>query len=129
MMMALGTFRFAFNTAAYQSLERTDNYPWVEQGRLGRKPAMQLPSDGASEITLNGIIFPDWRGGQGQIEAMRNAASRRQPLMLVSGSGRVFGLYVILSIKETQSYFKQHGAPRKQEFSISLKEYGPDGGF
>jgi len=128
MMMGLGTFRFSLNTAAYQSFDRTDTYPWVEQNRLGRKPAMQLPSDGATEITLEGVIYPDWRGGAAQIGQMRQAAARREPLMLVSGTGRIFGLYVILTIQEKASIFKATGAPRKQEFTLTLKEYGRDGG-
>jgi len=127
MMMGLGTFRFSLNTAAYQSLDRTDTYPWVEQNRLGRKPAMQLPADGATEITLEGVIYPDWRGGVSQIEKMRQSATRREPLMLVSGQGRIFGFYVILSVQEKAGIFKATGAPRKQEFTLTLKEYGADG--
>jgi len=126
MMMGLGTFRFSLNTAAYTGFNRTDNYPWVEQTRLGRKPAMQIPSDEATEITLEGVIYPDWRGGLQQIDHMRTAAGAKKPLMLVSGTGRIFGLYVILSIEEKASIFKSSGAPRKQEFTLTLKEYGAD---
>jgi len=129
MMMGLGTFRFSLNTAAYQGFDRTDNYPWVEQTRLGRKPAMQIPAEEATEITLEGVIYPDWRGGLAQIDQMRAAAGRKEPLMLVSGTGRIFGLYVILSIQEKASIFKARGSPRKQEFTLTLKEYGADGGF
>jgi len=127
MMMGLGTFRFSLNTAAYQGMSRTDTYPWVEQTRLSRKPAMQIPAQEATEITLEGVIYPDWRGGLAQIDGMRAAASRKQPLMLVSGAGRIFGLYVILSIEEKASIFKANGAPRRQEFTLTLKEYGSDG--
>jgi len=108
---------------------RKDTYPWVEQTRLGRKPAMQIPADEATEMTLEGMIFPDWRGGLAQIDHMRAAASRKQPLMLVSGMGRIFGFYVIMSIEEKASIFKRSGAPRKQEFTLTLKEYGSDGGW
>lgn len=128
MMMSLGSYRFSLNTSAYQGLDRTDTYPWVEQTRLGRKPAMQLPAEGATELTLDGVIYPDWRGGFEQIDNMRDAASRSTPLMLVSGAGKVFGQYVILSIQEKQTIFHKNGTPRKQEFSIQLKEYGSDGG-
>jgi len=90
---------------------------------------MQIPSEEATEITLEGVIYPDWRGGLKQIDQMRAAAGRKEPLMLVSGTGRIFGLYVILSIQEKASIFKASGSPRKQEFTLTLKEYGADGGL
>ncbi|TIU88782.1 MAG: hypothetical protein E5W01_12760, partial [Mesorhizobium sp.] len=63
-----------------------------------------------------------------QLNAMRAIASLGQPNMLVSGLGRIFGLFVILGVDETQTFFLDNGAPRKQEFNIDLKSYGPDGG-
>ncbi|TIM92331.1 MAG: phage tail protein, partial [Mesorhizobium sp.] len=41
-MMGLGPFRFSLSTAAYQALERSDEYRWVSQDRIGRHPAMQF---------------------------------------------------------------------------------------
>ncbi|WP_455475322.1 phage tail protein [Bartonella sp. B17] len=125
-MMGLGDFRFSLNTAAYQSLTQTDSYPWVEQQRLGRKPAYQIISKDSKEITLDGIVFPNWRGGQKQIHAMRKEAEKLTPLWLVSGLGDVLGRYVILSISETQDLFGAYGQPIKQEFSLELREYGDD---
>lgn len=126
-MMGLGPYRFSLNTAAYQSLERMDEYRWQSQDRIGRHPAMQYIGAGHTTVTLDGVIYPHFRGGLGQIQAMRGAAILGTPLVLVSGGGRIFGFFVILSVEETQTVFLANGAPRKQEFAITLKSYGADG--
>ena len=127
-MMGLGSFRFTVNTAAYQRLQRTDEFRWESQERIGRHPAMQFLGAGHTSFTLEGTVYPHFRGGFGQIEAVRNLAGRGSPLMLVSGYGKIFGRFVVLSVDELQTHFHPNGAPRKQEFTIELKSYGEDGG-
>lgn len=128
-MMALGPFRFGLETAAYQSLERSTEYRWVSQERIGRHPAMQFIGEGHTDITLPGVIYPEFKGGLGQIDTMRSIAGSGAPQMLIGGRGRVFGRFVIMSVAEVQTVFHSNGAPRKIEFTITLKTYGADGGF
>jgi phage protein U len=127
-MMALGAYRFKIDTAAYQQLQQTTEYRWESQERIGRHPAMQFIGAGHTTIKLDGIIYPHFKSaGINQIEAMRAQAGLGIPLTLVSGYGKIFGLFVIMSVDETQTYHIANGAPRKQEFSIELKSYGADG--
>ncbi|MER8394094.1 phage tail protein [Mesorhizobium sp. M1340] len=128
-MMGLGPFRFSLPTAAYQALDRGDEYRWVAQDRIGRAPAMQYIGAGQTSFTLSGVIYPAFRGGLGQLDAMRAVGATGAPQMLVSGLGRIFGLFVILGVDETQTFFLDNGAPRKQEFNLDLKSYGADGGL
>lgn len=128
MMMGLGPFRFSLDSAAYQEQTRTDGVDWQEQTRIGRKPALQRVGDTLTEIQLKGIIYPDFRGGLAQLEKMRMAANLG-PLFIVSGTGRIFGQFVIMSVQENQTIFRSDGTPRKQEFTLFLKEYGADGGI
>ncbi|ESZ63522.1 phage tail protein [Mesorhizobium sp. C120A] len=128
-MMGLGPFRFSLSTAAYQSLERGDEYRWEEAARIGRAPAMQFIGAGTTTFSLSGTIYPGFRGGLGQLDSMRAIAAIGAPQMMVSGLGRIFGLYVIAGVNETQTIFFDNGAFRKQEFSIDLKSYGVDGGL
>lgn len=125
-MMALGAYRFALATAAHQNLQRKTEYPWTAQERLGRTPARQKVRKGDDRITLSGIIHPHFRGGLGQIDAMRAEADRDEPLLLIDGKGIVFGLWVIESITEGQSEFFADGAPRSQKFRLELVFYGED---
>jgi len=125
-MIALGDYRFSLPTAAYQRLQRRTEFPWTAQPRLGRKPARQKVREGDDRITLSGVVYPHFRGGLGQIDAMRGQAGRDEPLSLVMGTGRVMGLWVILKIHETQAEFFADGAPRRQNFRLELGIYGED---
>lgn len=122
-MMALGGYRFALGTAAYQKLDRTSEWRWPTLDVIGAPPAAQYIGPGHDKISLDGSIFPHFRGGLGQIDAMRGQAGRGQPLVLVSGYGKFFGQYVITSIKEGQQVFFSDGAPRRMEFGLELMRY------
>lgn len=125
-MMALGSFRFGVNRANYQSFTRSAAWRWEEQPRLGRRPALQYLGPGAEEITLEGVIYPHFKGGLRQIELMRLVASAGQPLILVDGMGWVWDRWVITAVEERKTLFMADGAPRKIEFTTSLKAYGSD---
>ena len=122
-MMQLGSFQFSIMTAVYQELTRKNEYKWPSQHRFGRRPSRQFVGVGDETMQLPGIIYPEYRGGFQQVEAMRNMAARGQPLLLVDGLGKLWGRWVIESIDEKQSLFAAFGAPRKQEFTLSLARF------
>lgn len=124
-MMQLGGFRFGIPTAAYQELRRTTEYKWPAQERLGRHEALQYTGPGADTITLSGVIFPEFRGGTGQIDRLRALASQGTPQILVSGMGEILGWYVVERIEETQGVFAAAGVPRRQDFTLQLRRYEP----
>ncbi|WP_027390859.1 phage tail protein [Chrysiogenes arsenatis] len=125
-MMALGVFRFALDTAAYQQLVRSAQYRWGSQERLGRRPARQFLGQGEESVKLSGIIYPHFAGGVRQLERMRDLAGAGKPLLLVDGRGMVWGLWCIEQIEETRSEFLANGDPQKVEFVLSLGHYGED---
>ncbi|MCS6809796.1 MAG: phage tail protein [Tepidimonas sp.] len=136
-LMTLGDggeqFRFAVDTAAYQSLKRKSDWRWPAQDRLWERPALQFTGRGTDEITLDGVILPAWRGGRQQIERMRAIAdlARQQadgarPLLLVTGYGEVLGQWVITSIEEDQPMIGPLGAPLEQRFRLTLAAYGEE---
>lgn len=126
MMMILGIYRFCISNAAYQELTRNSEYQWQEQRRLNNETALQFIGTGADTMTLQGTIYPQFKGGLRQITAMRSEAGLGIPLMLISGNGYAFGRWCITTISETQSYFLKDGTPRKITFQISLKKYGEE---
>lgn len=121
-MVQLGGYQFAIETAAYQSLSRSTAYRWQPQDRIGQRAAVQFTGPGAETITLSGVIYPHWRGGIGQIDAMRAEAAKGKPLMLVDGLGRVHGRWVIERVDESQEAFSQSGAPLKQRFTMKIRK-------
>jgi hypothetical protein len=126
MMLALGPYRFSLNTSAYQSLKRSSEYRWPSIERIGKEPLLQAIGPGCDRIDLDGVIYPHFRGGLGQINAMRDSAQRQEPLMLINGQGNVLGRFVITQIEESQNTFLADGAPRKIEFRLSLERYGEE---
>ncbi|WP_259791334.1 phage tail protein [Aliiroseovarius crassostreae] len=125
-MMALGAFRFGMSNDAYQEFSRSAKYRWSKVNRLGRAPALQYAGPDAEEITLEGVIYPHFKGGLRQVDQMRLQAGKAQPLMMVDGMGWVWKRWVITSVEERKKHFMSDGAPRQIEFSMSLQSYGQD---
>jgi hypothetical protein len=123
-MMGLGDYRFGLPTAAYQDLSRTTSWRWPTVERIGARPASQFVGPGEDCITMSGVIYPAFRGGVGQLAAMRAEADKGEPLNLVDGTGQLWGQYVITEVREGQSVFFSNGAFRCQNFDITLQAYG-----
>lgn len=126
-MLALGQFRFSIETAAYQTLTRTQGWTWIEQARVGDYPLLQMTGKDAPTITLRGTIYPEYRGGYEQVGLMAAEADMGQPLDLLAFDNSVAGVYlgrwVIMGLNEEQGVFRSNGAPRRIEFIIVLKRY------
>lgn len=122
-MMQLGGYQFALETAAYQQLTRTTAYRWPKQEVYGTRPVGQFTGPGEETITLQGVIYPEFRGGFGQVDAMRGEAETGVPLLLVSGEGLILGYYCIEEITETHSTFAAFGLPLKIEFGVKLSRF------
>lgn len=125
-MMALGSFRFGMRRESYQTLTRTADYRWAKVDRIGRDPALQYLGPDAQDITLEGVIYPHFRGGLRQVDLMRQQAGAGVPFMMVDGLGFVWRRWVIVHVQERKSYFMADGAPRKIEFTMRLQSYGND---
>lgn len=123
-MMSLGQFQFGISTAAYQELSRVTEYRWPAQERFMQGEALQFVGPGGDTISLPGVIYPEFRGGTGQLDAMRALASQGQPQTMIDGSGRIMGQWVIERVEERGSVFAAAGVARKQEFTVNLRKFG-----
>ncbi len=123
-MMQLGEFQFSIASAAYQSLQRKTQYAWQSQDRLNNHSVWQYTAKPQESLQLDGVIYPQHKGGARQIETLREQAALGEALILVDGMGLVYGQWVILSVEETQSTFNPIGMPLKQTFKLELKRYG-----
>ena len=128
-LLSLGGFIFEVSGPSYEGLEHSSDARWAKLDRLDAKPARQFVGPGDETVYLDGTIYTRFGKGFGQIEAMRVAAGFGQPLMLVSGYGRVFGRFVILRVGSSQNFFLPDGSPQKAVFSIELGAYGGGAGI
>lgn len=129
-MLALGDYRFSIETAAYQTLSRSQSWNWTEQPLISGEPSLQLVGKSSPVISLEGTIYPEYKGGFTQVQEMASEADKGRPLDLLafdsSGelqTGVYIGQWVITSIVETHRVFRANGSPRAIEFSIQLKRY------
>ncbi len=128
-MAALGPYQFSLETAAFEQLQRDTQYRWAAQNRIGRAPAQQFLGRGEDTIELQGAIYPHFRGGLGQLAAMRALAGAGQPLPLIYAferAGQYNGLWCIKSVRDARSVPIRNGAARKIEFTVCLVAYGED---
>lgn len=128
-MLQLGEYKFEIATAAYQQLAAKDAAKWAEQARIGREPALQCVGQEASEMTLNGVVYPAFNGSMAaSIEPLLTMMREGTPYQMVAGTGAVLGLWALVDVSTTRSYFLDDGRARKIEFTLTLKSYGPDAG-
>ena len=123
-MMKWGSYSFSLNTAAYQRLQRTSAFRWSAQERIGQHAARQYNGPGEDSIKLAGAIFPQFRGGAGQLDAFRSLAAEGTPKLLIDSLGNVWGYWCLTNVDETQSKHLSGGQPRQQEFNLSFIYYG-----
>ena len=121
MMMIFGVFIFSLKTASYDQLQRKTAWRHASNARVGDMPASQFLGRGDDTITLSGSIVPEF-GSQMSISALRLMGDTGTAFPLIGGKGKVFGLYRIDDLQETQTYFFKDGKPRKIEFSMTLTQ-------
>ncbi|MFX6133636.1 phage tail protein [Acinetobacter baumannii] len=121
MMMIFGMFVFSIPTATYQQLQRTTSWRHVSNSRVGDMPAYQFTGKGEDVITLDGSIVPEF-GSQMSLTALRLMGDTGKSFPLIAGNGKIYGLWVLKSVNETQSYFFKDGTPRKIEFTLTLEK-------
>lgn len=120
MMMCLGQFVFSLSTLAFTELQRQTNWRHAATSRVGTRAAHQYLGPGDDTITLPGTILPEF-GQRVSLDTIDQMADTGQAHVLVDGTGRVYGQFVITDKTETGSYFDQGGTPKRIEFSITLK--------
>lgn len=126
MMMALGQFVFSLSTLAYQEFQRQTDWRHGSTSRIGARPARQYLGAGDDSITLPGVLLPELTGGLPSLDEIREMADTGKAWVLVEGTGRIYGLWVIESLSETHSLFFADGTARRIEFSLVLKRIDDD---
>ncbi len=125
-LMTLGGFTFSVDTAAYDRLVRSNAWRWPAQDRIGRRPALQYVGAGVETIEIEGRIHPHYKGGLGQLAALRALGDGGKPLLLTDGRGLVWGKFAMHLLEERQSHIADKGAPLQQDFRLSLAHVGAE---
>ena len=124
-MMQLGDYQFSIATAAYRELKRTHEWRWKEVAPIGSKPRHHYLGPGQGRITIDGTIWPHYRGGLDQIAGLRAVAERGEAALLVDGLGSVWGRFISARIEQTHRAVTADGAPLRLDVRIDLTETAP----
>jgi uncharacterized protein len=129
-LLQLGAHQFEVAPLSYSQLQSRAEFRWPALDRLGREPALQFLGPGEKRITISGLIFPEAIGGWNRFRAFERSANAGQPMLMVLGTGHIFGRVVITAIGEVHDHIGYAGLPRKLSFDIEVARYGGDyGGF
>ncbi|WP_058910989.1 phage tail protein [Entomohabitans teleogrylli] len=120
MMLALGLFVFMRQTLPYQNWQRSADYRWSPNSRVGKRAAFQYLGPDEERITLSGILYPEITGGRLSMLAVNMMADEGRAWPLIGGDGTIYGMYVIKNVSDTKTVFFADGTPRKIEFTLSL---------
>lgn len=120
MMLTLGFFVFQLQTVPYQSLQRSVDYRWPSNSRIGQRPTLQFLGISEEKITLSGVLMPEITGGRLSLLALNVMADQGMAWPLLEGSGTLYGMFVVNSISETRTEFFSDGSARKIEFTLTL---------
>ncbi|TDT57183.1 hypothetical protein DFO53_3217 [Enterobacter sp. AG5470] len=120
MMLALGLFVFMRQTLPFQNLNRTSTFTWSGNARVGKRAAYQYIGPGEDTLEITGALYPELTGGVLSLAAVRLMAEQGGQWPLIDGTGMIYGVYVISSVKENGSEFYSDGSPRKISFTLNL---------
>ncbi|EOH6512192.1 phage tail protein [Salmonella enterica] len=126
-MMGIGeSFVFSISTSAYNQLQRSEEWRWAEQARFGQNDALQLTGRPNPTIMVTGKIHALFMDGcgLGQLDKLRSLGNTGDPQQVVLGTGEVLGFWAITALTDNQTSFLIGGAPKTQEFTLTLKYYG-----
>lgn len=120
MMMALGLFVFALETAPYQEFQHQIGWRHPSNNRIGRRPSRQFTGLDDETVTLSGVLLPELSGGDNTIEVLRQMGNTGLAYVLIEGTGRYYGMFEIDTLSVTRTLFFKDGKARRIEFSLKL---------
>lgn len=103
----------------YPKINATTQYNSIEKLAIGTAEN-QVQNFITNELGVNNL-FNLSSSGYKSISDIRNSNLCKVASNLISDNGEILGQFVIVSIKETQSYFDKNGQPQKIEFTLVLK--------
>ncbi|WP_159977805.1 MULTISPECIES: phage tail protein [unclassified Novosphingobium] len=119
-LMALGMFLFELGSLPFDELQRKMDWRHARSPRIGARDATQYVGPGDEAISLSGAVYLELSDGIVSLDDLRAMADEGEAWPLVSGSGRVYGNFVITAIDERQAYLMADGTPRRIDFGIDL---------
>lgn len=131
-LLALGPHIFDIEPLNFQAIDRETTVNWPTIARFGGRPGRQMTGYGEDPIVISGLLYPDELGGRDEFEAIRSTQQAATPVMMVGWAGdgtraRVYGLVVIISVRDQQTSINRDGFGRRLSYEIEVAPIGRAG--
>ena len=113
MMLALGMFVFMRQTLPYQSMQRSADYSWTSNSRVGKRDAFQYLGEGEDKFTLSGDLYPELTGGKFSMLTLMRWPSRGEHGRLFLAQAGFTGCLLSAMSRRLARYFLRTGPPEK----------------
>ncbi|MFQ3396305.1 phage tail protein [Enterobacter mori] len=140
-LMMWGGFIFSLSTLAYQRLTVQEGWSWAAQPRIGETERLQYTGKKAPTIQFECELYASLvnkslltsgletfglveSSDEDPVEQLRAQANLRTPFMLVTGTGRVMGFWVLTQMSQSMDSFARDGKNTHQTVSLTLQYYG-----
>lgn len=121
-LMSWGDFVFDWRTSiAPNELSREQGWRHASQARVGDRPAHQYTGQDEETLSLPGQLYPELGADLHSLDTLRDIADTGAPQVLIDGTGRVWGWYVLEKLTEKRTYMLDDGTPLEIDFSLTLK--------
>lgn len=124
--LILGYFVFCLHTLAYQDLQRQLAWRHPSTPRIGARPAHQYLGPDDETLTLTGTLHPEFAGTRLSLTLLQALADTGKAWPLIQGDGTLYGYYLITGLNTTGTLHFQDGAPRRIDFTLTLKRTDGD---
>lgn len=124
-VMSLGFFQFQARGFSFDGRRRDLETSWASTPVAGGFDRLQWTGGRGRSETISGALFDEF-GGDLSLEGIKLAASRGQPLPLISLGGapfNAFGLFVVERVSEDHTFIDGNGRPLKNAYTIDLRGY------
>lgn len=127
MLMSLGQFIFKTDTLTFNEIQRQRAWNYAENAVAKGRSKKQFIGPAEDVISLPGLIYQEYGfGTRIALDQLATLADQGEGLVLMDGTGYLYGVYVIDGIDETKSILLFEGVPRKIDFTLKLSRIDDD---
>ena len=123
-ILALGPVVFGVQTLPPVAARRGARYRWASHRPIGGAPVREFLGPGDDSMTLD-VTIGAGLGRRLAVDALRLLAARGEPHILADASGRLYGWWVVVGVRDQMRRLSRDFAPLRSGVQIELLRSDP----
>ena len=123
-LLALGPVVFAAETLPVAATRRGSRYRWASHRPIGSPPRREFVGVGDDELTVH-VALGQGLGNRLAVDALRLLAGRGAPHVLADATGRLYGWWCVVAVREAARRFHVDFQPRRSTVAVDLLRSDP----